>query len=30
MHTILSRKPQGGGKGRPAAAKQTPTPTTAT
>jgi hypothetical protein len=32
MHTILSRKPQGGGKGgRPAAAKQpAPTPTTTT
>jgi translation initiation factor IF-3 len=29
MHTILSRKPSGGGKGRPAVAKQ-PTPTTAT
>jgi len=29
MHTILSRKPQGGGKGRPAVAKQ-PAPTPAT
>ena len=29
MHTILSRKPSGGGKGRPAAAKQ-PAPTPAT